>query len=111
MQKIIFAAGLGAATAHLESAEWVPPDDRAGAGAIDVNIPGFDLRSGALDVGWTAREKSGGERVIGAVRDLDCFIEIARSQNAENRSENFFASNAHVRLHIDKDCRRNEVPF
>ena len=73
LEQIIFAAGFGAAAAHFESAEGMTADDRAGAGAIDVNIAGDDLGFGALDVGRAAREKSGGERVVGVVRDRDGF--------------------------------------
>ena len=43
IQKIIAAAGFGAAAGHLESAERMAADDGAGAGAIDVNIAGDDL--------------------------------------------------------------------
>ncbi len=83
LQKIIGAACFGAAAAHLESAEWMAADDGASAGAIDVDVTGNNLSFGALDVGWTAREKSGGQRKFGAVRDLECFIKIARTDDAE----------------------------
>src|SRR6266436_5011699 len=82
LQKIIGAARFGAAAAHFESAEWMAANVRTGAGAIDVNVAGDDLRFGALDVGWAAREKSGGQREFGAVRNLECFIKIARPDDA-----------------------------
>ena len=71
LEQIIAAAGFGAAAAHLESAERMPPDDRAGAAAVDVNVAGDQLGFDALDVRRAAREKSAGERVVGAVRDFD----------------------------------------
>jgi hypothetical protein len=48
LQQIIRAAGLGAAAAHLESAEWMPADDCARARAVDINVTRFDLRFCAL---------------------------------------------------------------
>ena len=95
-KQVIAAARFGAAAAHFESAKRMPPDDRAGAGAIDVNIAGDQARFDALDVGRAAREKSAGQRVIGAVRDFDRFIEIAHFDHAQDRAENFFAGDAHV---------------
>ena len=66
-------------------------DDRAGAGAIDVDITGDEFGFDPLDVGRTAREESRGERVVGVVRDSDRFIEIAHFDDAQDRAENFFA--------------------
>ncbi len=77
LQQVIAAAGFGSAAGHFESAERMPADDRAGAGAIDVNIAGFELRFHALDVCRTAREKSAGECVVRVVCDLDRVIEVA----------------------------------
>src|SRR5207245_5154310 len=77
IQEIIFATGLGATAAHFESAKGMAPDDRAGAGAIDIDISRLQLRFNALDIGWAAREKSAGQRVVGAVRYFERFIEIA----------------------------------
>ena len=50
VQKIIFATGFGAAAAHFESAKRMPPHNRASAGAIDVNIAGFESRFHAFDI-------------------------------------------------------------
>ncbi len=60
----------------------MPPDHRARAGAIDVNIAGDQLRFGPLDVGRTAREKARRKGVVGAVCDLDRFVEIAHFDHA-----------------------------
>src|SRR4029077_4241087 len=73
VQQIIFATGFSAAAAHFESAEGMTADDCTGARAVDVNIAGFQLRFDALDVGWAAREKAAGQRVISAVGDFDRF--------------------------------------
>src|SRR5882757_5304442 len=78
VQQIIAAAGLGAATAHFESAERMPADYRAGTGAIDINIPGDELGLHPFNVSWTAREESGGERVIGVVSNSDRVVQVAR---------------------------------
>ncbi len=77
IQEIIFATGLGAAAADFESAKGMAPDNRAGARAIDVNVSRFQSGFDALDIGRAAREKSAGQRVIGAVRYFEGFIEIA----------------------------------
>src|ERR1700719_388784 len=75
LEKIICAPSFGAAAAHLESAEGMATDDRAGAGAIDVNVAGFELGFGAFDIGRASREKSCGERVVGVVCDIDRVVE------------------------------------
>src|SRR6266508_3254908 len=75
VQQIIFATGFSATAAHLESAERMTADDCAGARTVDVNVAGFQLRFYALDVGRAAREKAARQRVIGAVSDVDRFIE------------------------------------
>ena len=89
----------------------MPAHHGASAGAVDINIARFNLRFRALDVRGTAREKSGGERVVRAVGNRDCFVEIAHFQNADHRSENFFARDTHVRFHVAKNGRRNEKAF
>jgi hypothetical protein len=38
LKEVIAAAGFGSAAGHLEAAERMAPDNRAGAGTIDVNI-------------------------------------------------------------------------
>src|SRR5713101_4377265 len=45
------------------------------------------------------------------VRDLDEAIKIAHLNNAEHRSENFFARDARVRVQVRKNGRRNEETF
>lgn len=50
LEQIIAAAGLGAAARHLEAAERMAADDRAGARAVDVNVARHQLRFHALDV-------------------------------------------------------------
>src|SRR5438034_5176630 len=77
VQQIIFTTGFSATAAHLESTEGMTADDCTGARAVDVNIAGFQLRFDALDVGWAAREKAGGQCVISTVGDFDRFIEVA----------------------------------
>src|SRR4051812_38529862 len=77
LEQVIAAAGLRSAARHLESTEGMAPNDGARAGAIDVNIAGDQLRFHALDVRRAAREESGGQRVVGVVRDADRFVEIA----------------------------------
>ena len=77
MQKIIFATRFGAAAAHFESAKRMPPDDRACARAINVNVAGLESRFHALDVVGAAGEKAAGQRVVGSVCDLQRFVEIA----------------------------------
>src|SRR5260370_31820660 len=70
LQKIIFAAGLGAAAAHLKSTKGVTPDDRTRARAVDVNVSGFTSRFDALDVIAAAREKAAVQRVFGSIRNF-----------------------------------------
>src|SRR5439155_20318982 len=82
VQKIIFATGFGAATAHLKSTKGVAADDRARARAVDVNVAGFQSRFDALDVIGAAREKTAGQRVVGSIRDFDRLVEIAHFQDA-----------------------------
>src|SRR5436190_3067773 len=57
LEEVIAASRLGPAAGHLESAKGMPADHGAGAGAIDVNVAGDQLRFYALDVSRTAREQ------------------------------------------------------
>src|SRR5439155_10632213 len=77
VQQVIFTTGFGAAATHFESAKGMAPDNRAGARAIDIDISRLQLGFNALDIGRAAREKSAGQRVIGAVCYFEGFIEIA----------------------------------
>ena len=79
-KKIIVAAGFGAAAAHLESAERMTADDRAGAGAIDVNVAGDDFAP------WRARCWPGCARKIRrSARNRCCW----RLRMASSRSRTF----------------------
>src|SRR5215469_11669756 len=111
VQKIIRAAGFGAATAHFKSAEWVPPNNCACAGAIDVEVTRFDLRFGAFDVRRAAREKPGRQRIIGAVCHSDRFFEVAHFYHAHYWPEDFLARDAHPWFDVHENCRWNEITF
>src|SRR5205807_10144153 len=89
VEQVMAAAGVGAAAAHFESAKRMAADHRASAGAIDINVPGYERGFDPLDVSGTAREESGGERVIGIVGNSDRVVQIARFQHTQHRSENF----------------------
>ena len=86
-------------------------DYGAGAGAVNVNVSGANLRLGPFDVGRTAREKSGSQREFSAICDLERFGEIAHFDHTEHRSENLFAGNLVLWADIGKDRRRNEKSF
>ena len=82
MQKIIFAASLGAAAAHFETAKGMAADDRARARAVNVKVAGFQAGLHPLDIIGTAREKAAGQRIVGSVRDFERLVEIAHFQDA-----------------------------
>src|SRR5438477_12946266 len=86
-------------------------DHGARARTIDVNIACNQFRFDALDVRGTAGEKSAGQCVVRIVRNPDGFIEIADSNDAQDRSENFFAREAHRWAHVSENRRRDEVAF
>src|SRR5437868_6796172 len=86
---VFAAAGFGSAATHFESTERMPADHRTGTGPIDINIPSDEFGFDPLDVSGTAREESGGEGVIGIVRNSDRIVEIARFQHTQHRPENF----------------------
>ena len=58
VEQIIAPAGFGSTAAHLESTKGMAADDSASAGAVHVNITGYELRFHTFDVGWAAREES-----------------------------------------------------
>src|SRR5207302_10923230 len=111
VEQVIAAAGFGSAAAHFESAKRMAADHRASAGAIDINIPGYELGFDPLDVSGTAREESGGERVIGIVGNSDRVVQIARFQHTQHRSENFTLAYGHFRSYAGKTGGRNEIAF
>ncbi len=109
LQQVIAPARFRPAPAHLETAKGMPPDDRPGAGTIDVDVAGFQLGFRPLDVGRAAREKARGQRIIGAVRDLDRFVQIAHFDHAQDRAENFLARDPGGRFYIGENSRRDKV--
>jgi len=111
LEQIIGAAGFRAAAAHFESSKWMATDNRACAGAIDVNVAGANFRLGAFDVCRAAREKPRGQRELRAVRNLERFSEIADFDNAEHGPENLFAGNLGPRTDVGEDRRRNKKAF
>src|SRR4029453_8233899 len=83
----------------------------ARAGAVNVNIAGFDLRFCALDVRWAAGKKPGSERIISAVGNCNRFVEITHFYDTDHRPENFLARDAHIWFHIRKNSWRNKEAF
>src|SRR4029453_2393252 len=84
-------------------------NDGAGARAVNVNVAGFQLRFDAIDVGWAAREKATGQRIIGAVGDLDRFVEVTHLDHTYHRPENLLARDSHAWFHSSENRRRNEI--
>src|SRR6516165_12615466 len=68
-QQVVAAAGLGVGAAHVEAAERVGADDRAGGLAVDVEVADEELALGALDLLGIAGVDRAGEPVLGAVGD------------------------------------------
>ena len=54
VEQVIGATSLGAATTHFEPAKGMTTNHGAGAGAIDVNVPGNQFGFDSLDVGRAA---------------------------------------------------------
>src|SRR2546430_8954257 len=89
----------------------MPTDYGSRARAVDIHVTGNDLRLGPFDVGRTTREKSGRECVIGGIRNIDRFGQIAHFDDAKDGSEDFFAADAKVWLHVGENRWWNEVTF
>src|SRR5207253_10217233 len=109
VQQVVTIAGFGSTAAHLESAKRMAANHGASAGAIDVNVSSHELGLHPFDVSRTAREKSGGERVIGIVRNPYRVVQIARFQYTQDRPENFTLAQRHLWLYPRENCRRNEI--
>src|SRR5205814_4090224 len=103
LEQVIDATGFRPTARHLESTEGMAADDGTRAGTIDINITCNQFRFDALDVRGTAGEKSGGECVVGIVRNQNGFIKIDDSNDAQDRSENFFAGEPHRRAHVSEN--------
>src|SRR5437762_7250548 len=87
------------------------PDNRSCARTIDVNVARLNLGFGAINIGRAAGEKSGRERVIGTVRNIEGFIEVAHFDDAQHGAENLLTGDSHVWFHVSKNGRRNEIAF
>src|SRR4051794_38931000 len=86
-------------------------DHRAGAGAVDVDVARHQFGFDSFDIRGAAREESGGQRVVGVVRDANRFVEVTYLEDTEDGSKNFFAGEPQPRFDVDENGRRNEEAF
>src|SRR5690348_1180720 len=67
--QIVGAAGLGVGAGHIESAERIRADHRAGALAIDIEIADVELAHRAVDLLLAGGVDRAGQTVLGVVGD------------------------------------------
>ena len=68
-EEVVAAAGLGVGARHVEAAERVDADQRAGALAVEVEVADEELALAALELLAVARVDGAGQAVLGVVGD------------------------------------------
>ena len=111
LSQIVCPAGFGSSAGHFKSAEWMAADDRAGDGAIDVEVSDQKFRTHAIDVLRAARVEASSESERCVIGNLDGRRQIFGEDHGENRSEDFFLRQTRGRFDRGKDCRRNVISF
>src|SRR6185437_2030383 len=70
-QQVVAATGLRVGTRHIEAAEGMAADHRAGALAVEVQVADVELTLRAGDALAVAGEERAGQTILGAVGDVE----------------------------------------
>src|SRR5205823_12574405 len=97
LEQVVRPAGLRAHAREAVAAERLAADERAGDGAVDVEVPGSQLLGGAADARRGAREEPGRERVLGIVGERERLVEVVRAHDGEERPEDLLGGDPGVR--------------
>ena len=74
--QVIRAAGLRIGARHVEAAEGMRADHRAGALAVDVQVADVELADGAVDLVARLGVDRAGQAELGVVGDLERVVEV-----------------------------------
>ncbi len=89
LEQVIGAAGFAADPGHAVAAEGMTLNKGTGDFAVEVQVADFELVAGAAETGRAAAVDAAGERVFCSIRDLKRFIQILRTNDGQDRAEDF----------------------
>src|SRR5690606_36379565 len=91
VHEVVRPAGLGARAddGALPASEGLPPHDRAGDAAVDVEIAGLDRGEPGAQLLGVERVEARGEAIIDLILQADRLLEGRRPHDAEDRPEEF----------------------
>ena len=95
--------------AHAGPAERLAFDERPGDAAVDVEVADPELAAGARYRRRAARDEPAGERVRAVVGDAQGFVEVARPQDAQHRTEDLLLGDHRLGIDVDEDVRSHVV--
>src|SRR5919202_2543873 len=88
-QQVVRAARLGIGAAHVEAAEWVHANQGSGTLPIEVQIADVELTPRPRETIRVATVQRAGQSEFGRVRNCQRVVEVARTDECENRTEDF----------------------
>src|SRR3989442_15879463 len=109
LQQVVGTAGLRAGARKAVAAERLAADERAGDGAIDVEVSRPEFLRGAADVRRGAREESARQRVLAVVGEGERVVEVVGTHDREDRPEDLLGGDPGARPVRHHD-RRADVP-
>src|SRR5579883_2593674 len=102
-------AGLGVRAGHIEATERMNADQGASAFAIEVEIAHMELLLRSLYALLVVRIDRAGQAILGAVRNLQCVIEILCFDDRQYRAKDLLLGNARLWGDISDNRWLNEV--
>src|SRR5579885_3573931 len=108
-QEVVATAGFGVGAGHVEAAEGVDADERAGTLAIEVEVADVEVLFGLLDAFRVGRVERAGQAVFGLVGDVHGILEVPRFDEGQHGTEDLFLGDARVRVDIGYDGWLEEV--
>src|ERR1043166_3095830 len=107
--EVIAAARFRVGARHVEAAERMDADQRAGALAVQIQIADEELLTGALELLLVVGEDGAGEAELRVVRDPQRVFEVLRFADREHRTEDLFLRDRRLRVDVGDDGRLDEV--
>src|SRR5215472_14912300 len=108
-QQIVFSAGLGVGAGHVEPAEGMRADHRAGALAVQIQIPDVEHFFGLADLFGILRVHRAGQAKLRVVGNRERVVVILRLDDREHGTKHFLLRQPRFRRHVRDNRRLDEI--
>ena len=108
-RQVVGAAGLRVGAGEAEAAERLHTDERAGDGAVEVEVAGLELGAGLLQVIAVFGVDAAGETVGGVVGYTQGLVEVAGLVYGEDGTKDLLLRYPRLRINLAEDGGFDEV--